>query len=472
MRWNSRIAGRGLLVVFGAVVLLELVLQVGAMALWLGTPDTEPAADGQRRVLCIGDSFTFGMGSTADEYRYPAQLQVKLRESTGEPWSVVASARPGRNSREVLQRIDGQLAAFEPEIVLVLIGLNDRWSRPEPLDLDAHPDARLSVVSDRSFRWRWRTARFVAWAVGKLRDRLSTVPPEPAEGAVHRIEWQIAEDLRVGETGRVPVRLAELRKRLADAPSAELAAALVRGLAVSGNGAAALVEARAALERYPEEPVLWYQLAWESFQEGDLDTATRGIERALELGDALPETWLHRILRGRAVIWRERDPLRSLRSAVELLLAERDPANFRAVAAYPGVAEPDELLREVLPGLEMSAEDAAEVRALFAQAQNPDRAGSARTLEFHLEQIVGRCRAAGAVPLLLTYPTRVQITAEAVGRVAAELGVESVELGGEFVRRLAGQDRSSFFVPDGHCSDAGYELMATILAERVSALVR
>ena len=86
-----------LLVVVASAALLELVLQAGAVAVWLThTRPAEPAVQAEvaaidpdaARVLCIGDSFTYGDGASSSEHSYPAVLERLLAERIGKPVQV------------------------------------------------------------------------------------------------------------------------------------------------------------------------------------------------------------------------------------------------------------------------------------------------------------------------------------------------------------------------------------------------
>ena len=52
---------------------------------------------------------------------------------------------------------------------------------------------------------------------------------------------------------------------------------------------------------------------------------------------------------------------------------------------------------------------------------------------------------------------------------AAQLGAPFVDVRAAFTAALQGADRSSLFVANGHCNDAGYELLAKVVAEAVLA---
>ena len=80
------------------------------------------------RVLCMGDSNTFGWSEPA-EASYPAQLEALLNERVeGGPHQVVNLGMPGVNSRQVAERLPAELERYEPDLVLVKVGFNNRWS--------------------------------------------------------------------------------------------------------------------------------------------------------------------------------------------------------------------------------------------------------------------------------------------------------------------------------------------------------
>jgi lysophospholipase L1-like esterase len=141
------------------LILVEAFLQVAALAVWLRyRPDAADAPlAGERSVLCLGDSFTFGLGASSTEHSYPAALEGALRKD--DPlWRVINGGWPGANSREVLSALDQHLVKTRPAAVYVLVGINDTWSRPD------RADAGIPGGDATRFRWRWRTARLAALA--------------------------------------------------------------------------------------------------------------------------------------------------------------------------------------------------------------------------------------------------------------------------------------------------------------------
>ena len=148
------------------LVLLEVVLQLGALVVaWNhGGGAGGSAQDGREVVLCVGDSFTYGLGaSDPATTSYPAALQHVLDEADPERFQVVRGGYPGRDSRGVLERIEGQLREFAPRHVVILVGLNDRWRQQERLAL-----GEAEAAADEGFRLEWRTARLWRWLSGKF----------------------------------------------------------------------------------------------------------------------------------------------------------------------------------------------------------------------------------------------------------------------------------------------------------------
>jgi|GEM_PF-1582170 len=139
-----------------SLLLLEGMLQVLAFGVFLSSKKRPSEnASGVRKVLCLGDSFTYGFGSSKPEFSYPGRLQSRLDERGGETWEVVNCGYPGKNSAEMLQSLDYLLEQHAPEFVILLSGANDTWSKPKRVDLNTL-DASSGV---KRWQWKLRTLR-------------------------------------------------------------------------------------------------------------------------------------------------------------------------------------------------------------------------------------------------------------------------------------------------------------------------
>jgi lysophospholipase L1-like esterase len=78
------------------------------------------------KILCLGDSFTFGMGADRN-YTFPEQLEKKLNSDSADKkrYTVFNRGYPGNTSAKLLNSLEEDLRKFKPNIILVLIGVND-----------------------------------------------------------------------------------------------------------------------------------------------------------------------------------------------------------------------------------------------------------------------------------------------------------------------------------------------------------
>ncbi len=138
---------------------LELLLQTGAVfasSTLAATKSNGPS------VLCLGDSYTAGVGATTPEQSYPAQLQRQLRELGHDDLTVVNGGCPGKDSAFMMRRLPGLLQP-ETKVLCLLMAFNDTWSRPDPIDTE---QLDLDANYESTFEWHWRTGRLVALCLG------------------------------------------------------------------------------------------------------------------------------------------------------------------------------------------------------------------------------------------------------------------------------------------------------------------
>jgi len=151
---GREIAGRALLAAGGvlvALLLLEGVLRLGALLVRFipsRVASNAPETSGLR-LLALGDSNTWGLWVKASQ-AYPEQVEFL--------WNAAGNRRrlqvfnlgyPGMNSAAVRKLLPQLLHMFRPDIVTVMIGVNDYWTAPEEVgeaDLWTRMDMHL---------WRW-----------------------------------------------------------------------------------------------------------------------------------------------------------------------------------------------------------------------------------------------------------------------------------------------------------------------------
>jgi len=121
----GQVVGIGIL----SLVLLESLLQVGALLVrTTGRTLSVNAAIGDLRVLCLGDSNTFGI-YLPEEESYPSQLEKRGNEIRSSRIDVVNLGYPGTNSSRVLANYRKAVETFRPDVVLLMVGVNDAWTK-------------------------------------------------------------------------------------------------------------------------------------------------------------------------------------------------------------------------------------------------------------------------------------------------------------------------------------------------------
>lgn len=85
-------------------------------------------------MLCIGDSNTYGLWLEREE-AYPARLALRWNAGPqATPVEVLNLGVPGANTSRVLRNLSPVVDATRPDVVLLMLGVNDYWTRPVPLD--------------------------------------------------------------------------------------------------------------------------------------------------------------------------------------------------------------------------------------------------------------------------------------------------------------------------------------------------
>jgi len=88
----------------------------------------EPAPAGVRRILVLGTSQTWGSGAARLEDVWVRRLEGWLGETAraGERFELIDAGLPGEVSKKVRENLEEHFAAWQPELLLVNLGNNDR----------------------------------------------------------------------------------------------------------------------------------------------------------------------------------------------------------------------------------------------------------------------------------------------------------------------------------------------------------
>lgn len=512
-----------------AVLLVEAALQTVAVAVWwLQRPPTAATAlSGPADVLCVGDSYTQGDGATSDAGSYPTQLRERLQARCGRPVTLINAGWRGQDSRDVLASLGSHLQRTRPRIVCVLVGCNDQWNRPAPFR------AGDEEASGR-FRWRWRTLRvtkFLLQGIGLLHGDASdhaatpamiaaagrllhdaglkpaqvtaqmptpvvgataeaittarghwnrrafaaalsglqtSLAAEPAEPEVLRLATECS--VRLGDRAAVADHLARLRRQ--QAASGDLTSTEHLGFALwaAGEADAAQAMAAAGVERFAAAPGLWHLLAEAALRrdEAEAAVALRAELRALPAFGPASTSTIAQL--GRCLRRTEPTVAARLLLAAMLLNGQRRdyPWTCFLTAAGDGLRAED--VHAIAAAVDVDDAGRALLQVRYDEAFGGGNSGWLAVLEQHLLTAGAMIRAAGAEPVFLCYPR--SIAAEACQlRCATALAAPFAPVRERFDAALAATPSASLLAVDGHCNDAGYQLMATAVAEVVAPLL-
>jgi hypothetical protein len=116
---------------------------------------------GVRRLLALGDSFTWGVGVEFED-AYPQRLERGLTHRRGETWEAVNLSLPGMNTVAESAQLSAEGFAYDPDIVLLGYVLNDSedegaaearraadWAAPTPEPRAWERSALLRLVGGR-----------------------------------------------------------------------------------------------------------------------------------------------------------------------------------------------------------------------------------------------------------------------------------------------------------------------------------
>ncbi len=121
-----------ILILFGLIVmpfLCELTLYAAGSIYYsfrAGNKRLCVSDKNETRILCLGDSFSFGIGAPRG-YSYPEQLERMLNKDIPRlKFIVYNGAIPGYNSSQLSRHFGEFIQKFNPDIVVVMIGINTK----------------------------------------------------------------------------------------------------------------------------------------------------------------------------------------------------------------------------------------------------------------------------------------------------------------------------------------------------------
>ena len=493
---------KAILILATTALLLELFLRLlGSGASFF----TAPRAAAGHGILCVGDSFVWGVGGRG----FPEQLQdiFDLKYGAGAV-PVLNYGKPGTNSSYLADQFQKLLKKTNPGAVIILTGMNNRWKR-------VREDGRLGEAS-----WVWRHVRL--WRLFKLFERGEYgigFGSRLREARIRKLEAQESR-LRAAETALPP----DARSRLQDLycvsaelyydlnefqkSGVELDKAIALGGLADADGARGVI--RSCLYCHAEDKLAvlvkgldrkFADSAEGNFiyakiynRQGRQEEAKKCLKRAISLE---PGFWVYHSALGEVLFIKDSiAAVRHFRQAMHLVPLNPHPhfglgllwlknqnwrdaeAEFKLALHFdPGFTEAlrrladiysakGEMFRFQSLGREIPAlSGSAEYLKIQSAIEGGGPAKSTPRSEW-IEDVSGAVLAAHSlnIPVLVSsYP---DFSLEGMREAAEQNGAVYVDLEPIFKSRF--KSRGEYIGYDElHCNTAGYRLMAEVYAERI-----
>ncbi len=486
-----------------ALVLLEASLRVlGAFQVSRAGGRPEKPA-GRRVILCVGDSFTYGLGA-APEDSYPRQLE-RLFEAQNV--AVINKGMPGTNTAQMLNRFEQYLNETKPDAVVILAGGANTWNY-KGYYAYARENAWYARLFDRIYDVRlYRLIRLLASDVRRRRAEKRDGPDAGRGGtssaaanarydaalsyghtAKYRDSKECWEEIKrlAGEISANPADIENYCKigtyyqkfGLYDKAMGYYAQALrlaprdvyiLKELGYlhmkSGQPERALRYFEQALRENPREPGIWLGMGRAYSRIGRKDKALKCFEKGIALE---PENTGYYFDAG--TICRERSDngtaLRYFKKGIEIAPDDEENDNYAALGS----------LYRACYGRRLNGEIAAFIRQLAKEGRhnnqwlkslmmivNGQRDGNFAAVErwiaHDVAEMVRISRRRGIDVVIQSYPANRPVNG-ILKTAAGRFCVPYVDNAAVFSRLLDRRPRSDLFIPDGHCTGRGYGVMA------------
>lgn len=157
------------------------------------------------RIVCLGDSVTFGWGVSKEEATYPALLDRALSRRDAE---VFNAGMPRWNSCDLMDLYVTRISALRPQVLVVLAGWNDIGFEFAPFTTQSAPKTNGRIL--------WQTAydsTSVAFVTGGVLRRLGDLKKSREVLRAHEagrdaIQWE-----RLDEYDRILTTIIQLARR-------------------------------------------------------------------------------------------------------------------------------------------------------------------------------------------------------------------------------------------------------------------
>lgn len=137
----------GLINLLTIVIILEISLQLISLVIKEDRSNASALKQGIS-ILALGDSNTFGMYVTAEQ-AWPAQLEKIINQNEVRA-TVYNYGFPGNSTTRIAENLKDMVALTQPDLVLILSGVNDGWNYPVNYSLNEKDNGPLAQLLEKS----------------------------------------------------------------------------------------------------------------------------------------------------------------------------------------------------------------------------------------------------------------------------------------------------------------------------------
>lgn len=472
MNTQKQIRGKNvLLLIFSLAVFflfLEFALMLGGYVyLMFHRPFevTKKNSDGFT-IVCLGDSFTFGMGTDYPN-SYPRQLErILLEKYPKNNFYVYNLASLGSNSSYWLEQhhLEDILIKYEPQAVLLMVGLNNEWNMPKSYLLFGKNKFLFYKLSRQIDILLSRLRLYKMFKIIVLSLQKKTL--------------QLTEQ-RVKNKGTYKKeKVLEISDVLKVDPVSNEHMLLGFNLMVSAAAnkqeayASAEKELKLAIEIDPNNFFAYVHLAFMYQQRARYILAEKYFKSALAITEKIkiPNDFSFQIHKGLAEVYTEIGSFKDAREQIELCLQNLIsviPQNVgEIVMRVRQITESDDdflseinSIKKVISALAISKKEKKEIYKIIDDNIYFLKGKEIRdtVLKYDLMQIVGKLKEKKVKVVLLTYPCYVS---SAFFEIADKYRIPLVDNFASFEEKLKKLKREDLLVRDGHCNANGYKILA------------